>query len=162
VTGAEERVFDDSRDPSVYAPPLPAQVLVENRRQQRVGEANRPVLALDHARNDCRVEHVCRNARPLQEGLRGGAQRRGERERLASGRGESGDPRAHELLQRLGNRERLNWVDVRVKNAGQLQCEERISTRPLVDAEQRLTREGPAEPVAQEPMECAEAERTHR
>ena len=69
VARTEERVFDDSRDAFVNALPLLAQVLVEDRRQQRVGEANRPVLALDHVRGDCRVERVCRNARPLQERL---------------------------------------------------------------------------------------------
>ena len=53
-------------------------------------------------------------------------------------------------------------VDVGVENAGQLQREERVPARPLVDAEQRLAREGPAEPVAQEPMERADAERSHR
>ena len=64
-----------------------------------MGEANRPVLALDHVRGDCRVERVRRDARPLQERLRGRAQRRGERERLAGGRGKSGDPRAARALR---------------------------------------------------------------
>jgi hypothetical protein len=67
VSSAEERVFDDSRKASVNTPPLLTQVSVENRRQQRVGEANRPVLALDHLRDERRVERVCRDAGLLQE-----------------------------------------------------------------------------------------------
>ena len=41
-----------------YGVPLLAQILVEDRRQQRVGETNRPILALDHVRNGRRVERV--------------------------------------------------------------------------------------------------------
>ena len=52
-------------------------------------------------------------------------------------------------------------VDVRVESTRQLEGEERISARPLVDAEQRLTRERPAEPVAQQLMERTDAERPH-
>src|SRR5437868_694764 len=47
VTGAEERVFDDSGDASVNAPPLLAEVLVDDRRQERVDKTKRSVLALD-------------------------------------------------------------------------------------------------------------------
>jgi len=150
------------RDPSVNEPPLLAQVLVEDRRQQRVREANHPVVALDHVRDGGRFERVPLNARPLQARLRARAQRGGDRQRLASGRRECVDPRAHEFFERLGNWERLNRVDVRVENTRQLQREERIPSGPLVDAEQGLAREGPAEPVAQEPMKRARAERSQR
>jgi hypothetical protein len=95
VTRTEERVFDDPRKTSVNAPPLLAQIRVENRRQQRVREANRPVLALDYVRNSCLFERVCLNARPLEKRLRRGAQRSGERECVTSGRGECVDPLAH-------------------------------------------------------------------
>ena len=162
MTGAEQRVVDDPAIRRVNAPPLVARLRIEGRREQRVGEPNRPVLALDHVRGDGRVERVRRDARPLQERLRRRAQRRDERERLARGRRKRGDPRAHELVERLGNRQRLERVDVGVERAGQLQREERIAARPLVDAEQRLPREGPAEPVAQEPVDRADAERSHR
>ena len=65
VAGAEDRVFDDLGDTGMNAPSLFAQVGVQNRRQQRVGEADHPVLALDHARGDRRVERVRSNARAL-------------------------------------------------------------------------------------------------
>ena len=127
-----------------------------------MGEADRAVVALDHVRGDRRLEHACRNARPLKERLRRRPQRRGERERLARGRGQSGESRTHELFERLRNRERLERVDVLVENAGQLQRKERIPARRLVDAEQRLPRERPAESVAKQPMERADAERPNR
>ena len=50
VAGGEDRVVDDLGDTGVNAPSLFAQVGVQHRRQQRVGEADHPVLALDHAR----------------------------------------------------------------------------------------------------------------
>jgi hypothetical protein len=48
---------------------------------------------------------------------------------------------------------------VLVEDAGKLECEERIPARSLVDAEQRLARERPVEPVAQELVERTDAER---
>jgi hypothetical protein len=162
VSGAEERILDDSRDPSVHAPPFLSEILVEDRRQQRVGEADRPMLTLDDVCCDCRFECVRRDAYVLEERLRGRADRRCERERLAGGGRESGDPRAQELFERLGDRQRFEWVDVGVENVSELQREERISARPLVDSDQRLAREGPAEPVVQELVERAHAERPHR
>ena len=162
VTRAEERVLDDPRNSSVNASSLVAQVEVENRRQQRVREANRAVLALDHVRGECRRERVGRNTCPLQKRLRRRPQRRGERERVARHRGKSGEPRADELVQPLRNRKRLERVDVHLENACQLQREERIAARPLVDAEQRLAGERPPETVVQQPMERADAERSNR
>ena len=135
---------------------------VENRRQQRMREANRAVLALDHVRGECRRERVRRDTRPLQERLRRRPQRRRERERVARRRGKSREPRADELVERLRNRERLERVDVHVENACQLQRKERVTARPLVDAKQRLAREGPPETVVQQPMERADAERPNR
>ncbi len=162
VSGAEERILDDSRDPSVHAPPILSEILIEDRRQQRVGEADRRMLTLDDVCCGGWFECVRRDAHVLEERLRGRADRRHERERLAGGGRESGDPRAQELFERLGDRQWLEWVDVGVENASELQREERISARPLLDADQRLAREGPAEPVVQELVERAHAERPHR
>jgi hypothetical protein len=120
------------------------------------------MLTVDDVCCGCRFECVRRDACVLEERLRGRADRRCERERLAGGGGESGDPRAQELFERLGDRQRLEWVDVGVENASELQREERVSARPLVDADQRLAREGPAEPVVQELVERAHAERSNR
>src|SRR3954469_16337780 len=162
VTGADDPVVNDARDPRVNPPPLLPQVPVESRRQQRMGEANDAVVALDNARGDRGLERVCRNARPLQERFRRRPECRGERERLARGRGKPGETRADELVERLRHRERLERVDVHVKNADQLQGEERVPTRPLMDAEQCLAGERPLETVVEEPMQRADAERTYR
>jgi hypothetical protein len=115
--------------------PILTEAVVENRRQQRVAEADHPVLTLDHARGDGRLERVRSNARALQQRLRGRAHGSRERKRFASGRRERRDPRPHDLFDRFGDRKRLKRIDVRRENAGQFQCEERIPARPLVNAE---------------------------
>ena len=162
VTGAEERILDDARDPSVDVLSLIAQVLVENGREQRVGEANRPARAFDHLRHDRRFESLRRNAGPVEERLRRRPQRRCERQCSPRRVRKPGQPHAHELVQRLRNRKRPSRVGARIESAGQLQREERIAARPLVDAEQGLARKGPVEPVAQESMERADTERPDR
>ncbi len=58
VTGAQDRAVDDLRDAPVNAAPLLAEIAVENRGQQGMGEADRPVRALDDMRGDCRFERV--------------------------------------------------------------------------------------------------------
>ncbi|MFL6013184.1 MAG: hypothetical protein ACJ74P_02595 [Gaiellaceae bacterium] len=162
MTGAQQRVADDSRETFVNAAPLFAQRLVEDGREQRVREANQPVLALDDMRGNRRFEDADGDARPPEQSLRGRAERRGERERPAGGCRECVDPGAYELLERLGDRERLQRVDVGVEDAGELEREERIPARPFVDAKQRLAREGRAEAVTQESVEGAGAQRSDR
>ena len=157
MTGTEKRVVDDARNPLVNAAPRRAEVLVENRRQKRVRETDRPVLALDDVRGERRLERVSRNAGTLEERLRRGAQRRRDGERLASERGQVGDPRAHELLERLGYREGLEGIDVLVESSRHLEREEGIAARPFVDTEQCLAREGPSQPVAQKSMKRPDA-----
>jgi hypothetical protein len=65
VAGAGDRVVDDRRDPPVHAPAPRSQVAVEDRRQQRVGEPNRAVLALDHVGGGRRRQRVGRDPCPL-------------------------------------------------------------------------------------------------
>ena len=162
MTGAQKRFVDDFGDARMNALPLIAQVPVEDRRQQWVGEVNRALATLDYTRGESRIERAGGNTRPLQERLRDRAQRGGERERLACGRREPGDSGTHKLLERLGNRKRLNWVDVRFENAGELEGEERIAARPLMDAKQCLAGEGAAEPVSQQPVKRTDAQRSDR
>ena len=69
VTGTEERVVDDARNPLVNAAPRLAEVLVEHRRQKRVRETDGPVLAFDHVRGERRLERLSRNAGTLEERL---------------------------------------------------------------------------------------------
>ena len=125
---------------------------------KRIAPSSRSITCAATAGSSTSVATPARS----RSGLRRRAQRRGEPERLRRRGGKPGDPRAHELFERLRNRQRPSRVDVRVENAGQLEREERVPARPLVDAEQRLAGERPAEPVPQEPMERADAERPHR
>ncbi len=108
---------------------------------------------------NCGGERLRRNTGALEERFRRRSQCRSERKRVARGRRKPDETRADELVQRLRNRQRLERVDVLVKDASQLQREERISARALVDAQQRLARERPADLVVKEPMQCADAQR---
>src|SRR5262245_24702355 len=65
VTGAEDRVVHELCDPHVHASPLFAETTEESRREQRVGEADRSVLTLDHARGEGRLECLRSYARAL-------------------------------------------------------------------------------------------------
>jgi len=53
----------------VHATPLAAEILVEDGRQQRVGEANDPILVLDDMRDGRGLEGARRNACSLQESI---------------------------------------------------------------------------------------------
>ena len=163
VSGPHERVGDDARNPGVHAPPLAAaEVRVEDGCKQRVAEANRVLLADDHLRGSRLIERLLRDARLLEQRLGRRAERRCQRECLAARRREPFEPRPHERLERVRNRQRRDRVDVRPERARQLQREEWVAARPFVDAEQRLARERPAHPVAHEAVHRADAERLDR
>jgi hypothetical protein len=126
MTGTQERFIGDSRDLPVNDSPLLPEISIQDRREQRVGEANRPARTLDHVGRSRRLERVRCNTRPSQERLRGCAEGRGERERLARRGGEIGDPCAQELVERFGDRQRLERIRVFVEDATKLEREERI------------------------------------
>jgi hypothetical protein len=69
VTRSEQRVVDQRRNPSMQSPPLAAEIVVEDRRQQRVGESNNPILVLDDVRDDRWLKGACRNACSLQQSI---------------------------------------------------------------------------------------------
>jgi hypothetical protein len=158
----EQRFVRDLGDARVNVAARVTQVGVEHRRQQRMGEADRAAGPLDHVRGECRLEHRRVGARALQQPLRRRPQRRRERESLARGCGEAGDPSPEKAFECLRYGERLRRVGVAVEHARQLQREERIPARLLVDAKQGLARKRPAEAVAEQAMECADAERSDR
>ena len=66
-----------------------------------------------------------------------------------------------ELFDRVGDRERRERVDLLGEYSRQLQRKERIPARPLVDPKQRLARERPLHPVAQQPVQRPRAEWSH-
>jgi hypothetical protein len=162
VASLEERIVDDCGDTAVHVDRLRTEVAVENRRQQRMRETNRSVLALDDVRGECGLERPRLEARSLQDGLRCRTQRRRERERLARRLREAMEPCAHEPFECLGNGKRHGRIDVGVEDAGELEREEGVSARPLVDSEQRLARDGVTGPVAEQPVKRADAQRLHR
>ena len=162
VTGTQKRVVDDLGQTGVDLLPLGTEVAVENRRQQRVSETNSAVLTLDHVRGDRRRERISCYARLLQERHRGRAERRRERQRVAGRRGQPRQPRADELVERRGDGERLERVDVHVEGTCQLLREEWIAARPFVDAEQSLSRKGLPEAIVQKPVERPHTQRSHR
>jgi hypothetical protein len=159
VASAEDRVIDDGCDTRMDAPALFAEIPIENRRQQGMGEANHPVRKLDHVCIGGRLERALTNARSLEERFRGSSPSCSQPERLASGCRQAHEARTNELFERSRNRERLQWIDVLVERTGDLEREERIAARSLVDAEQRLARKRPLQPIAQEPVERTDAER---
>ena len=65
-----QRVLDDRRDLPMHFPTSVAEVSIQHGRQQRMGEADRPIAALDHVRFDSRTKHVRNNPRPLAEATR--------------------------------------------------------------------------------------------
>ena len=131
---AKERIVDDRCNTCMNVPPLFAQIVVEDGREQRMGEANRPVLPLDHTRCERRSERLECHIRPLEDRFIDRSHRRGEGEGFASRRREPRDPRPDQLLERLGNREATRWIDIHVEHAGQLQRKKGITPGPVVDA----------------------------
>jgi hypothetical protein len=159
MTCADERIVGDISHALVDLEGAFSQILVENGRQERVGEANRPVLALEHLRGDRRPECVRRYPGALEGRLRGRADRSCERECVARGRRETREPHAQQFLQGLGDGQRLERIDLRLDETGQLQREERVPARALVDAEEGLAAERSAEAVEQQPLERTDAQR---
>ena len=105
MTGAREGVVQDRREPSVHPQPIFAELLVEDRGEERVRESDCPVVALDHLRGDGGIECAGGDTGPTENSLRGRPERRGQGEGITRRRGKAVDPRAHELLQGLRNRE---------------------------------------------------------
>ena len=143
---SKKRLVDEPRDPRVDGEPLVAQAAVQDGGQQRVREPDDPLVPLEHLRGQRRLERGRTDPRPLEQVRRGRAQRREERERAAGRRGKPREPLVDDLLERLGNRQRLRRVGVGVDDPRQLEGEERVPARPLVDAQQRLAGEGTVEP----------------
>jgi hypothetical protein len=163
VEGAQDRIVDDLRNESVYAASLVrGYALVDDRREERVREANRPVLMLDHVRGKSGLEHVLRDAHVRNERRRWTAQCRCEQQALARARRKSIEACAHESLQRCGNVQRLHGVDVPTQNPGELERVERVSARDLMHTQKRRPRERPAEPCLQEAVCGAETEGADR
>ena len=111
MTGAREGVVQDRREPSVHPQPILAELLVEDRGEERMRESDRPVVALDHLRDDRSIECRGGDTGATENELRGRPERCGQGEGITRRRGKAVDPRAHEPLQGLGNREVPQRID---------------------------------------------------
>ena len=123
-------------------------------------ERNLAVVTLDDMRGDSRIECLQVDAGPHEQRLGRRAERRCERERLP-GRGRAGrrSSRAASPSSVAGTASGASGSTSDFERTGELEREERVPARLLVDAKQGLTRERTSEPVAQEAMESADAER---
>ena len=117
-------------------------------------ETDDAVRELDHVVRERRLERVAVELGGLQPAVRAG-----EQQRRAASRPAAVEPSADERLQRLRDRQRLRRIDVRAERAGELEREERVPARGLVEAEQRRPREHAAEPSLQDRVQRARAER---
>ena len=72
---------------------------------------------------------------------------------------QAGQAHANEAVERARDRKRLERVDIAFESAGDLQCEERVPARTLVNPDERLTREGPAQPIAEQAVNGSDTER---
>ena len=113
MTGAREGVVQDRREPSVHPQPILAELLVEDRREERMRESDCAVVALDHLRDDGGIECAGGDTGATENKLRGRPERCGQGQGIMCRRGKAVDPRAHELLQGLRNREVQERIDVR-------------------------------------------------
>ncbi len=136
---------------------------VDDRREQGMREANRPrPRASITCAPTARLERVEGDAGALQQRIRRRAQRRRRaRARRASTPGSPAIRARSSSSSVSGTGSGASGSTSHRERARNLQREERVSVRPLVDAEQRLARERPAEPVTQDPMQRADAERPH-
>src|SRR5262245_39905447 len=125
-----------------------------------MGKANRALLPLQHVGCYRGIERGRRDASPLEERFRGRSQRRSERQCFTRGRGKADEARSDQPVDRRRDAHRKEWADVLVEHPREFQREEGITTRALMDAQQRLPRERPTEAVLNEPVQRADAERT--
>ena len=112
------------------SPVFEGQFLVERRREQRVREADQALGVLDHVCGERRLQCVPGDARPTEQGRRGTAERRHERQGLARRPRQTGQPAAHEPLQALRYGKRLCRISSRalgIERAGELECVERVA-----------------------------------
>jgi hypothetical protein len=154
-----QRVVGDGRDARMHVSPPLAEAGIEHGREHGVRETHDAVLSRDHVSRDGRLEGGSGDAGPLEERLRGGAERRREPERVARAGRQNGDARGEELLESRRDGQRRKWIGVVGEGPRDLEREERVPLRPLVDPEQRLPRERPVKPIAQDAMQGAGAER---
>ena len=124
-------------------------------------EADHSVVALDDVCGERRVEGTFRDACLLEQHFRRCSDRRCKTERIPCRRWEAGQAHANQPLERRRDRQWFERVDVALERAGDLEREERVPTRLFVNPEKCLACKRSAEPVAEQPVDGADAERPY-
>ncbi len=131
------------------------------RREQRMSEPDHAVRALDHLRSDRRSERLLVDSGRVHDLERGGAGHSHDEQCLPRLLRQRAQPLADEVLERVGYRQRLRGIErrPRVERPRQLEREEGIAARCIVQPQQGRTWESESEPVTDETLDRADAER---
>jgi hypothetical protein len=158
------RVLEQFRQTSVDVPASrPIGGLVDGCRQERVREPDPIQVELDDACVQGRKQpgFAADPRGCLHDAGPRVSMRRGRQQVFAARPRQREDAPVHELLQRLGDGQRLARGDGRsgpVQRADDLERVERVSARGLMDLGQQRTRKRKPELLANEMMQCAEVE----
>ena len=131
------------------------------RREQRMREPDHAVRALDHLRSDRRSERLLVDSGRVHELERGRAGHSHDEQRRPRLLRQRAQPLADEVLERVGYRQRLRGIErrPRIERPRQLEREEGIAARCIVQPQQGRTWESESEPVTDEALDRADAER---
>src|SRR5262245_47978374 len=99
-------------------------------------EANRPVLLLEHMCSHRGLERVLRHTRVCDQPCGRTASRGNKEQGLPCGERKRVETLPYEPIDRVGNMEGLHWIDVRSESSGELEREERVSSRDVVHAQE--------------------------
>ena len=162
VTGADQGVVGQSGDRGVHSPPAVAEVAVQDGRQEWMREPDRPVdRSITCASTAGWMARASMPARSSSDsGSVPSAAANASASRVGPGRPAILAPSRSSRV--FGTGKRVQRAEVRAQGPGQLDREERVPARLLPDAERGLPGEAGAEPIAQQPMQCADAERPDR
>jgi hypothetical protein len=153
-----DRVGDERGGPPVDGAPLTGScVRVQHGREQRMREPHLLAVQHEHVGVDRLVQRVTRQERAPLAGTR-----RRREQRSARRRRENGETPPDEPAQGLRHRQRRtrSGVGTRIdESACELEREERIAAGGFVDLQQHRTAEGAGEPVLEEPLDRARAQR---
>ena len=157
------RVGDDTREHVVdSAAFVLCRAAVDARRQQWVRETDPSTPNLEDSRIQRRRDHPLPILDGMREDVRGGMTERGDDEEpAASVLWERREASLDKLPNRLGNRQRTCAVAGGRRGGRELECEERVAPRRLVDPDQRRPVKRQAEPAADDPADGAQRERRH-
>lgn len=125
-------------------------------------EPDLSVRQLDNVRCDGRSQRLRGDSGCLDQLHRGCADDGDDEQRRPRLLGKGANPIADEALERLRHGEGLSGIERcarRRKRPGKLQGVERVAARHLVQSQHRGARERPAEPVANDALDRAQAER---